>query len=307
VLAIVAPGQGSQTPGFLIPWLENSNLSDLISSWSEIIDLDLKHLGTTADADEIRETSNAQPLLVAAGLISAYALFDYNFEKVSLFAGHSVGEIAAASLAGVINPDDALKLVRARGLAMSKAAAGTNSGMAAVLGGDRAVVLEKLKSLQLTAANENGAGQIVAAGSMDQIERLLSDPPVGARVRPLAVSGAFHTSVMQPAVAVLAGVITKIEVVTSKVPVLSNKDGTALHDGKLIAARIVGQVANPVRWDLCMESISAMGITGVIEVSPAGTLVGLMKRAIPAIETFALKSPEDLAAGKEFVTKHGGV
>ena len=221
----------------------------------------------------------------------------------SYVAGHSVGEITAAAIAGALTPIDAMKLVRARGVEMAKAAGVTPSGMAAVLGGDRQVVLSAIADLGLVAANDNGGGQIVAAGDLDAIAQLA---PEGARVRPLAVAGAFHTSYMQPAVEPLR---TLAETMTSSVPsvgVLSNKDGAVVKDGAEVLDRIVNQIANPVRWDLCMETLVSLGVTGVIEVAPAGTLVGLIKRAAPSIEQFAFKSPEDLDAARVFVANHGG-
>ena len=306
MLAVLAPGQGSQTPGFLTPWLESQFASDLLNSWSTAIDLDLKRLGTTADADEIRDTANAQPLLVAGGLIGAATLFAGEGSSISYFAGHSVGEITAAALAQVIDGSSAMKLVRARGIEMAKAAQGTETGMSAVLGGERDVVIASLSSFGLTAANENGGGQIVAAGSLSALAQLAENPPAGARVRPLAVSGAFHTSTMSPAVAQLATLAAATEVKDAVAPVLSNKDGEVISGGREIIDRIVGQIAGPVRWDLCMETLVKLGVTGVIEVPPAGTLVGLVKRAQPSIETFALKTPEDIPAAKEFIAKHGG-
>lgn len=306
MLAVLAPGQGSQTPGFLTSWLESQFASDLLASWSNVINLDLKRLGTTADADEIRDTANAQPLLVAGGLIGAGALFAGEDKSISYFAGHSVGEITAAALAQVIDGASAMKLVRARGLEMAKAAEGSETGMAAVLGGERDEVIQTLTSLGLTAANENGGGQIVAAGSLIALTKLGDNPPAGSRVRPLAVSGAFHTSTMAPAVSELALIAARTEVKSPTHPVLSNKDGIVLNDGREILDRIVGQIAGPVRWDLCMQTLAKLGVTGVIEMPPAGTLVGLIKRAEPAIETFALKTPEDIPAAKEFISKHGG-
>jgi len=305
MLAIVAPGQGSQTPGFLAPWLANSSAAELIAQWSAVTGLDLARLGTTADADEIRDTANAQPLLVAGALIGAATLFAGDDSAISYVAGHSVGELAAAALAQVIDGEQAMKLVALRGREMAKSANGSNTGMSAVLGGDRDVVVAALAALGLTTANENGAGQIVAAGDLDALAKLAENPPAGSRVRPLAVAGAFHTSVMQPAVAALAAEVQAITPAEPKLSVLSNKDGAVVDSGEEILARIVGQVAGPVRWDLCMNTFAALGVTGVIELPPAGTLVGLIKRATPEIETFALKSPEDLSAAKEFVAKHG--
>lgn len=302
MLAIIAPGQGSQTPGMLSAWLEDSAQAELLSSWSEDIGLDLLHLGTTADADEIKDTANAQPLIVAAGLLSANAL---NISgKFSYLAGHSVGEITAASIAGAITPIDAMKLVRARGVEMAKAAATTPAGMSAVLGGDRGLVLKAISDLGLVAANDNGGGQIVAAGSLDALAQLA---PEGARVRSLAVAGAFHTSFMQPAVDPLRTLAQSLATTDPTVGVISNRDGEEVSEGREILNRIVSQIANPVRWDLCMQRLATLGVTGVIEVAPAGTLVGLIRRAVPTIEQFALKSPADIDAAREFAAAHGGI
>lgn len=306
MLALLAPGQGSQTPGFLEPWLASDFAAKLIADWSEVIDLDLMRLGTTASADEIRDTANAQPLLVAGGLIGAATLFAGDDSSISYVSGHSVGEITAAALAQVIDGQDAMKLVRARGLEMAKAANGTNTGMSAVLGGDRDVVVAAIQALGLTAANENGAGQIVAAGSLQALAKLAEKAPEGSRVRPLAVSGAFHTSTMQPAVSILATLAAGTNAMDPKLPFISNKDSAVISDGREVLDRIVGQIAGPVRWDLCMATMAKLGVTGVIEVPPAGTLAGLVKRAQPEIETFALKTPDDLPAAKEFIARHGG-
>lgn len=299
-LAIIAPGQGSQTPAMLSSLLENPQNQALLRSWSEAIGLDLVRLGTTADANEIKDTANAQPLIVAAGLLAFRAL---EATKFSLVAGHSVGEITAAAIAGVISPIDALTLVRARGVEMAKAAAAKPSGMAAVLGGEREVVLQAIADLGLVAANDNGGGQIVAAGDLGALSKLA---PEGARVRPLAVAGAFHTSYMQSAVEPLSALAAAMEVSDPKVGVISNKDGAVITNGREVLDRIVAQISNPVRWDLCMESLASLGVTGVIEVPPAGTLVGLIKRATPSIEQCAFKSPADLPIVLEFAATHGG-
>jgi [acyl-carrier-protein] S-malonyltransferase len=285
----------------LSAWLEDPQLRALAQEFSDAIGLDVIRLGTTADADEIKDTANAQPLIVAAGLISAHALGAA--ESAAYVAGHSVGEITAAAIAEAISPIDAMKLVRTRGVEMAKAAGVTPSGMAAVLGGDRQVVLSAILDLGLVAANDNGGGQIVAAGDLDALAQLA---PEGARVRPLAVAGAFHTSYMQSAVEPLRALAASIETSTPSVGVLSNKDGAVVSDGAEVLTRIVNQIANPVRWDLCMETLVSLGVTGVIEVAPAGTLVGLIKRAAPGIEQFAFKSPDDLDAARAFVAQHGG-
>ena len=298
MLAYIAPGQGAQTPAMLAPWIEDPAAKLLLSQWSHEINLDLVRLGTTADAEEIKDTANAQPLIVAAGLLGARALNSAN--TFSLVAGHSVGEITAAALAGVISDIDAMKLVRARGIEMAKAAAVKPAGMAAVLGGDREVVLRAIADLGLVAANDNGAGQIVAAGDLDALAQLA---PEGARVRALAVAGAFHTSYMEPAVAPLRALAASIEVHDAKCGVISNKDGAVIRDGREILDRIVAQISNPVRWDLCMTTLSE-NVSGALEVPPAGTLVGLLKRAVPIVETFALKAVADIALADEFAMRH---
>ena len=274
--------------------------------WSKVAGVDLRHLGCTADADEIRDTANAQPLLLFGALTGAGALFAGDASSISLVAGHSVGEIAAVALAQLIDADSAFTLVSARGREMAKAAEGSGTGMSAVLGGEREVVVAHLAALGLTPANENGGGQIVAAGSMDALAALAENPPAGSRVRPLQVSGAFHTSVMQPAVEAVRAIASSLTLNDPQLRILSNKDGALVTDKSEIMNRIVGQIAGPVRWDLCMQTMAEMGITGVIELPPAGTLCGLIKRAQPTIETFALKAPSDLEAAREFVAKHGG-
>ena len=305
MLALLAPGQGSQTPGFLSPWLEDKNAAEVIGTWSDAIALDLTRLGTTADADEIRDTANAQPLLVAGGLIGALRLFGGDLSAISYVAGHSVGEITAATFAGVLDSVSAMKLVHTRGAQMAIAAKGSNTGMSAVLGGEREVVVAAITAAGLTPANENGGGQIVAAGSLAALDAFAQNPPQGSRVRALAVSGAFHTSTMAPAVPHLASLANSLTVSEPKLPFISNKDGAVIESGREILDRIVGQIAGPVRWDLCMATMAKCGVTGVIEVPPAGTLAGLVKRAQSEIETFTLKGPEDLEAAAAFIAKHG--
>jgi [acyl-carrier-protein] S-malonyltransferase len=277
-----------------------------LQSWSSLIDLDLVRLGTLSDADEIRETSRAQPLLVAAGLISAMQTFAGQDISIDYFAGHSVGEITAACLAQSFDGDSAMTLVNVRARAMSIAATGSDTGMSAVLGGERDLVVAALTALGLTAANENGGGQIVAAGSLAALAQLAENPPAGSRIRPLQVSGAFHTSVMQPAIVKLADAAREITVIDPVAPVISNRDGAIITGGDELMARIVGQVAGPVRWDLCMQTLATVGVTGVIEVAPGGTLTGLIKRAQPEIELFAIKSPADISGARDFARAHGG-
>ncbi len=301
MLALIAPGQGSQTPGMLNSWIAESSSRNLLSAWSKEIDLNLEDLGTTADADEIKDTSNAQPLIVATSLLAVHALA---LDNVAVTSGHSVGELTAAAISGAISANDALMLVRARGVEMAKAAALIPTGMSAVLGGERNEVVTAIAALGLVAANENGAGQIVAAGDLTALAALSEHPPLGARVRALSVAGAFHTPYMHTAVAPLSDLAATVTTRQPLIPFISNKDGVAIRTGSEIVARIVNQITNPVRWDLCMQSLKTMGVTGVIELPPAGTLVGLLKRAAPEIESFALKSALDLEAARDFAERH---
>ena len=301
MLAIIAAGQGSQSPGMLSAWLKDSTLRDTCAAWSDEIGIDLLTLGTSADAEQIKDTANAQPLIVAAGLLSFKALG----LTPSVVAGHSVGEITAAAISNIISDTDAMKIVNARGREMAKAAGIAPAGMSAVLGGDRDEVVAAITAAGLIAANENGGGQIVVAGSLAGLEKLAANPPEGSRVRALAVAGAFHTSYMQPAVEPLSAVVADTHVHDPIVTIISNKEGARVLSGREFMDRIVAQIANPVRWDLCMSTLKSMGVTGVIELAPAGTLVGLLKRAEPSIETFAFKSPDDSDAAQSFAANHG--
>ncbi|MFF7153311.1 acyltransferase domain-containing protein [Streptomyces sp. NPDC008139] len=306
MLVLVAPGQGAQTPGFLAPWLELPGAADRLAGWSAAANLDLAHYGTKADADEIRDTKVAQPLLVAAGLLSAGELTGGASPLTpDAVAGHSVGEITAAVLAGVLSAEDAMTFVAARGRAMADAAAVTETGMSAVLGGDPDTVLAHLAGLGLTPANINGAGQIVAAGTMPQLAALAADKPEKARVIALKVAGAFHTEHMAPAVATLEALAPSLAVTDPALPYVSNADGRFVASGADIVRRLVAQVSNPVRWDLCMETFKERGVTAMIEVSPGGTLVGLAKRALPGVRTLALKTPDDLEAARALVAEYG--
>jgi (acyl-carrier-protein) S-malonyltransferase len=316
VLVIVAPGQGAQAPGFLTPWLEIPGLADRMSAWSEIVGLDLIKYGTTAGADEIRDTAVAQPLLVAAGLAAAEALVrDLPADGESpggaagrtiadiadVVAGHSVGEFTAAVLAGVLTPEQSLSLIRERGQAMAKAAAITATGMTAVLGGDEGEVLAALERHGLTAANRNGAGQIVAGGTVEQLAALKADPPARARLIPLSVAGAFHTAHMAPAVDQLRGAAATITPADPRTRLLQNADGAVVGSGKEFLARLVDQVAGPVRWDSCMATMAELGVTAMIELVPGGTLTGLARRALRGVRTVALKTPDDLDAARDLI------
>jgi [acyl-carrier-protein] S-malonyltransferase len=308
VLVIVAPGQGAQTPGFLSPWLEDPTFASRFQWLSTVAGIDLAHYGTEADAETIRDTQIAQPLLVATGLIAALEVFPHPadvFRQIGAVAGHSVGELAAAAGARAITAEQAMVLVRERGRAMAEAAATTATGMTAVLGGDPDEVMAAIEAQGLVAANNNGPGQVVAAGTMEQLRAFAENPPAKARLVPLSVAGAFHTEHMAPAVGHLATLARSVSTHDPRTPWISNRDGQVIQDGREIMKRIVGQIAQPVRWDLCMETMSDLGVTGMLEMPPAGTLTGIAKRALPGVETFALKTPDQLDDARAFCAKHG--
>jgi [acyl-carrier-protein] S-malonyltransferase len=308
VLAIVAPGQGAQTPGFLGPWLEVPTFADRLTWLSAVSSLDLRHYGTEADSETIRDTAIAQPLLVAAGLLAALELFPHPadaYPLVGVVAGHSVGEVTAAAGVGVLSAEQAMVFVRERGRAMAEASAATPTSMTAVIGGDPDDVLLAVAAHGLTAANNNGSGQIVAAGTKDQLAALAASPPRRARLIELSVAGAFHTVHMEPAVARLAALARAISTHDPRTRLLSNADGQVVHDGREVLRRLVGQLAAPVRWDLCMTAMADLGVTGLVEMPPAGTLTAIAKRNLKGVEVFALNTPDQLDQAMEFVHKHG--
>ena len=317
VLAIVCPGQGSQTPGFLQPWLDLPHIPDQLGWLSAVSGVDLVTHGTTSDAETIRDTAVAQPLIVASALMGWSALAanvaaaDGGGEHprrplADIVAGHSVGEMAAAALTGVLSTEQAIVLVRERGLAMAAASAVTATGMSAVVGGDPTEVEAAVAEHGLTAANRNGAGQVVAAGTREQLDALAAAPPARTRVIALQVAGAFHTHHMAPAVDVLRSLSRALSPHDPDAVLLSNADGAAVADGATVLARLVSQVSNPVDWQACMATMAALGVTGILELPPAGTLVGLAKRALPGVELLALRSPDDLPAARDFVAAHAG-
>jgi len=299
VLILTAPGQGAQTPGFLSPWLEIPELAEQLGAWSELAGRDLVRLGTTASADEITDTAVTQPLLVAAALAVAGLLPDPDAT-----AGHSVGELAAGAIAGVLSPADAIRLTAIRGTAMAESCNATPTGMTAVLGGDQATVLAAIEAAGLTPANVNGAGQVVAGGTLELLTAFAASPPKGARLRPLQVAGAFHTQHMAPAVAALAQAAGQAVVKDPAITLLSNRDGSVVASGTGWLERIVAQVAAPVRWDLCMQTMASIGVTAMVELVPGGTLTGLAKRALPGVELLALKTPDQLDAARELFAAH---
>ncbi|MET3706089.1 [acyl-carrier-protein] S-malonyltransferase [Arthrobacter sp. UYEF6] len=268
-----------------------------LATLSEIAGIDLTAHGTTSDEDTIKDTAVAQPLIVAAGLVAAKSLFDVELGALPvILAGHSVGEITASALAGVLTEQEAMTFVRERANSMAAAAAVTPTGMSAVVGGDPAEVLAAIEATGATPANVNGAGQTVAAGTFEQLKALADNPPAKARVIPLKVAGAFHTSHMSPAVSALEALKPGLKPQKPQVPLLSNFDGREVTDGGAAVESLIAQVSRPVRWDLCMETLVQRGVTGVIELAPAGTLAGLAKRGMPGVKTVAVKTPDDLTA-----------
>ena len=301
MIVVVCPGQGSQTPGFLAPWIAEPQFHDHLTALSDAIGIDLVAHGTTSDADTIRDTAVAQPLIVASGLLTLTALLQNRRHRVGGIAGHSVGELTAAAGAGILSEADAMTLVRERGAAMATAAAITKTGMSAVVGGDEAELLAKLTGLELSPANFNGGGQIVVAGELAALDALKDNPPAGARVIPLQVAGAFHTRYMAPAVDRLRAVAAGLEKHDPELTIWTNRDGSSVDSGDGFVDLLVGQVSSPVRWDKTMDAFAAAGVTGVIEVAPAGALVGLAKRGLKGVPTVAVKTPDDLAAAFDLI------
>ena len=289
----------------LAPWLEVPGAREHLEALAVAAGVDLVGLGSAGDADAVRDTAVAQPLIVAASLASAAAL-GLPVGAVGAVAGHSVGEIAAAALAGVLDDGDAMALVAVRGSAMARAAAATPTGMSAVVGGERGDVEAAIAAAGASVANVNAAAQVVAAGTLEQLAALAAAPPARARVVPLAVAGAFHTAHMAPAVDALAQAAASLEPREPTTSLLTNADGAVVADGAEVLARLVAQVSHPVRWDACQETLVALGVTGAVELSPGGTLAGLAKRSMPGVEVVALRGPEDLPAARELALRHAG-
>ena len=311
MLIVVAPGQGAQTPGFLSPWLELPDFRDRLTWLSAVAGMDLVHYGTEADAETIRDTAVAQPLLVAAGVLSARQLLEaadgadgFGVDGIGVVAGHSVGEITAAALVGALSDDESMVFVRERGRAMAAASAATPTSMTAVIGGKPDEVLAAIAAQGLTPANNNGSGQIVAAGTIEQLASLAENPPPRARLIPLSVAGAFHTVHMAPAADRLATLADSFSPHDPSTRLLSNADGQVVVDGADVLRRLVGQVASPVRWDLCLQAMADLGVTGLLELPPAGTLTGIAKRNLKGVELFALNTPEQLPEALDFVRRH---
>ena len=303
MIALLAPGQGAQTPGFLTAWLDLPGVPARLRWLSALAGVDLVTLGTTATAEDIRDTAVTQPLLVAAGLVAAEQI---GLDDVTVVAGHSVGEVTAAALAGVLTAESAMCLAAVRGREMAAACRRADTGMAAVLGGETSAVLARIEACGLTPANRNGAGQVVAAGPADGIRLLLDEPPAKARVVPLDVAGAFHTAYMAAAEESLAALADGIAAADPIRLLLSNADGTAVPTGSEAVKRLVAQVTSTVRWDLCQATLRDLGVTGVIELPPAGPLTGLAKRELKGVEIVAVRTPDDLGAARDLIARHGG-
>jgi len=280
----------------LAPWLELPGAAELLSAWSTISGLDLTTLGTTASAEEITDTAVTQPLVVATTLLAHRELQSRGLLENArlLVAGHSVGEIAAYAIAGVISPEDAVALAATRGAEMAKACAVEPTGMSAILGGDEAQVLAALEDLELVPANRNAAGQIVAAGRLDALAKLAENPPEKARVRQLATAGAFHTHFMASATDGYAAAAAGVRTAEPTAALLSNADGQAVTSAADAMEKLVAQLTRPVRWDLCTATMAAAGVAAVVEFPPAGTLVGIAKRELRGTPAHPIKTPADL-------------
>ncbi len=302
MIVLVAPGQGSQTPGFLEPWIAEPKFKEHLQRISDSLELDLVKHGTTSDADTIRDTAIAQPLIVAAGLLTLQGL-THEHDKLAVggTAGHSVGEVTAAVVSGILGEEEALRFVKQRSIGMAEAAKLHKTGMSAVIGGDEDALLKKLEELGLEPANFNGGGQVVVAGALPALQKLSDDPVPGSRVIPLQVAGAFHTHYMTPAIEPLHEVAASIWAADPILPIWTNKNGDLIESGTTFVDLMVAQVSSPVRWDLTMASMQAAGVTGIIEMAPAGALVGLVKRGLKGVPTVAIKTPDDLAAAHDLM------
>jgi [acyl-carrier-protein] S-malonyltransferase len=280
----------------LSPWLELPGAADRLASWSTASGLDLSRLGTTASTEEITNTAIAQPLIVAATLLAHQELTTRGLlaDDEVVVAGHSVGEIAAYAIAGVISADDAVALAATRGAEMAKACANEPTGMSAVLGGDETEVLARLEQLDLVAANRNAAGQIVAAGRLSALDKLAEDPPEKARVRALGVAGAFHTEFMASALDGYAAAVQNVVTSEPTAVLLSNRDGQPVSSAADAMEKLVAQLTRPVRWDLCSETLRQRSVSAIVEFPPAGALAGIAKRELRGTPTHAIKSPADL-------------
>lgn len=303
----MTPGQGSQTSGMYSNWITDAANKELIAKYSDLINLDLFHYGTSASQAEITETNIAQPLLTAFAFMS-FGKLEVNSKTNIVYSGHSVGEFSAASLAGFYSDETAMKLVNVRGKAMAEAAAANNAtGMSAVLGGDKTEVIKHIEKFDLVPANVNSNGQIVASGLLTNLEKLSENPPTSTKVRKLEVAGAFHSQFMKFAESELEKEFAQVEVTDSISIFISNKDGQIVKDSSELKNRLITQITSPVRWDLCQAKMIELGVTGMLELAPAGVLTGIAKREMPGVELFAIKSPEDIPGAQAFIDKHAKI
>jgi len=306
LLAVVCPGQGSQNPGMLKSWSTSEIGKQILEMASQISNLDINYLGSGAPKEEISDTSIAQVLISISTLISAELL---NIKKINadkvIISGHSVGEISSYYLAGIYGLKDAIRIVSSRGNYMAEAAReNPNTGMVAILGGNRNEILNDLSKFSLVPANINSASQIVAAGKLDDIEKLFGHPPKNAKLIKLDVSAAFHSDFMLKAKGKFLKTINETTSNNLDFQLITNNQGKLVMDSQVAMQELVGQLTSPVRWDLCQETIKDAGVTGLLELAPGGTLVGIAKREIPGVELFAVKSVDDISMGIEFIRKH---
>lgn len=302
MLVVACPGQGAQKSGFLTPFLEIDSFKQTIASASEAVGLDLIAHGTTSDDETIKDTAIAQPLLVASAIASAREVLGDT--APSFYAGHSVGEIGAAALAGILTDSDAMNFVGVRSRGMAQASKAVPTGMAAVIGGVQDDVLAAIEAAGLQPANVNGGGQIVAAGALENIDKLNDNPPERTRVIPLQVAGAFHTDFMASAQPELQELADSLNPNDPTVSILSNRDGRPVENGREYVQSLVSQVTSPVRWDLCQQTLVEAGVTGLLELLPGGTLTGIARRGMKGVETFALTSADQLDEARAFVAAH---
>ena len=303
----MTPGQGSQTSGMYSSWITDAANKELIAKYSNLIDLDLIHYGTSASQAEITATNIAQPLLTALAFMS-FGKLEVNSNTNIIYSGHSVGEFSAACLAGFYSDETAMKLVSVRGKAMAEAAVSNSAtGMSAVLGGDKAEVIKHIEQFDLVPANVNSNGQIVASGLLTNLEKLSANPPASTKVRKLEVAGAFHSQFMKSAESELEKEFAQIELTEPSCGFISNKDGQIITESTQLKNRLVSQITSPVRWDLCQAKMIELGVTGMLELAPGGVLTGIAKREMPGVELFAIKSPEDIDTAQAFIDKHAKI
>jgi [acyl-carrier-protein] S-malonyltransferase len=289
------------------PWITDQTNNEIVKKYSDLIDLDLFHYGTVASQPEITATNIAQPLLTALAFMSFNRLNIKSNENI-IYSGHSVGEFSAACLAGFYSDETAMKLVSVRGKAMAEAAASNSAtGMSAVLGGDKAEIIKHIEQFDLVPANVNSSGQIVASGLLTNLEKLSANPPASTKVRKLDVAGAFHSQFMKSAESELEDEFAQVELTKPTCSFISNKDGQTITESTQLKSRLISQITSPVRWDLCQAKMVELGVTGMLELAPAGVLTGIAKREMPGVELFAIKSPEDIDTAQAFINKHAKI